>query len=698
MSLIEFLLHGLSSLAPALLQASAAAGGFAVLVMVARWLGRGSLPVRWLYWLGLLAMARLALPIVPESSLGLPWPSAGPSMAGAAADSVPEVRRNMSMEYDNRSIPNPSDFFVDEPSRPKAHSLEEPVNATNLLPVATVGDEAEAPFVALAEATPSWTPSKTPTVQPLSAPTSPDLPTVSSAATLPAASAILLEETPALGSWLVASAGCLWILGTSLVVLKAWGQNLRFQRRLRKKARPAEARIQALAGEVSALSPLPRPVTVLEVPQLPGPVSCGCFRPLILLPADMATMLGDSELRHILAHEVAHLRHRDSLLNWALLALCALHWFNPLAWLCRRAILTDRELIRDEEACQTLRGITGRADYGHTLVKISLFQQDSAPSPGLSAFFTTEKEIHRRIIMITHPIATPHVLKRYAAGLTTALAVLCTYTLAPAQKPDRNASIPSADQAPRARVVEDNAKPNPPTPSGDGSADATGEPPNHDNGAGDSSSPVRPGGTSVEPLPLPNRRIFGRDVRLIAESPMRAAPEDDLGKLREEVVALRAEMSAIREFLERQKKEGELEEPLIRGQRFLEIELLKAQLMKRQAEASGLGAKHPKLVGQVQAIEELNKRLAATQATQSAKSAPREDLIRKLIALKGAGAKLTGEIDSLTNKDKGQFATKDDLMEAEKLHNFRTEKQQILGALRAEIVEIETRLEYNVLD
>ena len=193
------------------------------------------------------------------------------------------------MEYDNRSIPNPSDFFVDEPSRPKAHSLEEPVNATNLLPVATVGDEAEAPFVALAEATPSWTPSKTPTVQPLSAPTSPDLPTVSSAATLPAASAILLEETPALGSWLVASAGCLWILGTSLVVLKAWGQNLRFQRRLRKKARPAEARIQALAGEVSALSPLPRPVTVLEVPQLPGPVSCGCFRPLILLPADMAT-------------------------------------------------------------------------------------------------------------------------------------------------------------------------------------------------------------------------------------------------------------------------------------------------------------------------------------------------------------------------------------------------------------------------
>ena len=114
MSPTASLLHGLSSLAPALLQASAAAGGFSVLVMVARWLGRGSLPVRWLYWLGLLAMARLALPIVPESSLGLPWPSAGPSMAGAAADSVPEVRGDTSLDIDHRSIPNPSDSFASE--------------------------------------------------------------------------------------------------------------------------------------------------------------------------------------------------------------------------------------------------------------------------------------------------------------------------------------------------------------------------------------------------------------------------------------------------------------------------------------------------------------------------------------------------------------------------------------------------------
>ena len=85
MNMMLSILAGLSFIAPALLQASMAAGGLAAFALAARQLGKGRLPVCWAYGLGLLAMARLAFVVVPESVFGVPWPStvrATPEAAG----------------------------------------------------------------------------------------------------------------------------------------------------------------------------------------------------------------------------------------------------------------------------------------------------------------------------------------------------------------------------------------------------------------------------------------------------------------------------------------------------------------------------------------------------------------------------------------------------------------------------------------
>jgi len=47
---------------------------------------------------------------------------------------------------------------------------------------------------------------------------------------------------------------------------------------------------------------------------------------------------------------------------------CALHWFNPLVWLCLRRYLADRELECDRTALNLLPE-PDRITYGHALLK-----------------------------------------------------------------------------------------------------------------------------------------------------------------------------------------------------------------------------------------------------------------------------------------------------------------------------------------
>src|SRR5439155_6743672 len=75
-----------------------------------------------------------------------------------------------------------------------------------------------------------------------------------------------------------------------------------------------------------------RRVEVVESPDIDVPALHGVFRPTLLLPEGMCQSFAADELRHVILHELAHLRRHDVAVNWLLSAVRAIHWFNPLAW------------------------------------------------------------------------------------------------------------------------------------------------------------------------------------------------------------------------------------------------------------------------------------------------------------------------------------------------------------------------------
>ncbi len=84
------------------------------------------------------------------------------------------------------------------------------------------------------------------------------------------------------------------------------------------------------------------------VPGLRSPAATGWWRPKVLLPNELLPRLEAQQLVYVLRHELMHVRRRDYL--WDRLATLGCHviFFNPSAWLARRRLRWERELVCDE--------------------------------------------------------------------------------------------------------------------------------------------------------------------------------------------------------------------------------------------------------------------------------------------------------------------------------------------------------------
>jgi beta-lactamase regulating signal transducer with metallopeptidase domain len=79
-----------------------------------------------------------------------------------------------------------------------------------------------------------------------------------------------------------------------------------------------------------------------------SPAVCGLFRPVILVPNNLAPSLGSRHLRAVLLHELAHIKRGDLWANWAQTILQIIYFYNPLLWLANSTICRIREQAVDE--------------------------------------------------------------------------------------------------------------------------------------------------------------------------------------------------------------------------------------------------------------------------------------------------------------------------------------------------------------
>ncbi len=200
----------------------------------------------------------------------------------------------------------------------------------------------------------------------------------------------------------------IWMLGIVSVLAYTCRSNIRFARYLRRTRHPLS----------------PKYPNIFYVAGLPSSCLFGLLKPTVYISEDAA--FDPSAARHVLAHELSHRRHGDTI--WSLLRILALslHWYNPLVWIACILSKQDAELAADAAAIRKLHS-QERFDYGETLINTIVNQQRNALFICSTSMFGTKRAMRERIKAIVKNTRTKTWMIIAVLLLSLGLAS-CTFT------------------------------------------------------------------------------------------------------------------------------------------------------------------------------------------------------------------------------------------------------------------------------
>lgn len=152
------------------------------------------------------------------------------------------------------------------------------------------------------------------------------------------------EEPPVDWAWWAARA---WMAGVAVMLLRA-GVLVCDAHGLRRRCRVVEeGSVRRIVDELARQMGIRRRVKVAEGDGVGVPCVLGVVWPVILLPAAIASGVSTAELRMLLAHELAHVRRYDYLVNLLQMLVEAVLFFNPAVWWVSRQVRVEREACCD---------------------------------------------------------------------------------------------------------------------------------------------------------------------------------------------------------------------------------------------------------------------------------------------------------------------------------------------------------------
>ena len=203
----------------------------------------------------------------------------------------------------------------------------------------------------------------------------------------------------------------LWTAGSLATLASlAWG-TLLVAALSRRAAPPAAGDLQPRVWALAARLGVRRRVRIFESPEISVPLTHGIFRPEILLPAGAVGGWSEGRLDAVLLHELAHVRRHDVEAHVLSRVLCALHWFNPLAWVAARHLAREGERACDDHVL--LAGTRASSYAGHLLDFITAGR--SAVPAAAAVCMARKSELEGRIVALLDP-ATPQGPSRWRLG------------------------------------------------------------------------------------------------------------------------------------------------------------------------------------------------------------------------------------------------------------------------------------------
>ena len=179
-----------------------------------------------------------------------------------------------------------------------------------------------------------------------------------------------------------------WFCGVLILTVRLMSGWLVVQRLRSHRTSAAPVALVDLAHRLQRRLHIARPVRFVQSAMVDVPTVIGWLKPVVLMPASALSALSPAQLEAIIAHELAHIRRHDYLVNLLQTAVETLLFYHPAVWWLSHRIRVEREHCCDDlavslcgdavtyaRALADLEGLRGAAHLGLAATGGSLLQR-----------------------------------------------------------------------------------------------------------------------------------------------------------------------------------------------------------------------------------------------------------------------------------------------------------------------------------
>ncbi|RPI54008.1 MAG: TIGR03435 family protein, partial [Acidobacteria bacterium] len=226
-------------------------------------------------------------------------------------------------------------------------------------------------------------------------------------------------DVEALFPWLVST----WLIGVALLLARATAGWWRVRRLHQRALRSVSSRWQSAGNRIAVRLGLARVIRIVELPQIDVPFVVGCLRPIVVLPIAAISQLSVAQVEAILAHELAHVRRHDYLVNLMQTLAETLFFYHPAVWWISARIRDEREHCCDDVAVDVCGDAVG---YAAALTELEAWRSSQ---PALAPAATDGSLLHRVRRILEVETSNHSYESQSAIGVVLAVTLLATVTV-----------------------------------------------------------------------------------------------------------------------------------------------------------------------------------------------------------------------------------------------------------------------------
>lgn len=198
----------------------------------------------------------------------------------------------------------------------------------------------------------------------------------------------------------IKTAAFIWISVAAVLVLRTIFVVILFSYKLNSYREIRDVNILDMMRDCKNKLKTKKNIRIYKTSLVKVPSIFGIFKPKLLLPMNLDKQIKPDELKHIIFHEIGHVKRKDIEVSCIVTIIQIIHWFNPVLWYSFYKMSIDREIACDALAISAL-GENQNSNYGMTILKFVRKSKMARGIYSMESFASSKNEIKGRIKMIS---------------------------------------------------------------------------------------------------------------------------------------------------------------------------------------------------------------------------------------------------------------------------------------------------------